>query len=273
MAKKPSKAKVEKQANHERMYVGGRPCARFLHRLLAYVIDVCLFVGLSAIILGLYYLGYILLSDKPFPTAWLLSRHSSLPRMMFSSIFQILWVIALTCFIASPWQATPGKRMLRLYVTDAKGNRLGMVKSFLRSTLPILIYLIAAVQMYRIETEMWNTLDHEAKEVVKIYAPFYKPLISKPTKGFFDYVHTTEGHQLAQRLERILPMARWQLFDFELKYVGSELQDSFLQQYIIMLIIWAIIMLYWYGRIDFSYQRCAVHDAVLGTRVLIRKFN
>ena len=38
-----------------------------------------------------------------------------------------------TLFEASPWQATPGKRMLRLYVTDLNGKRMSYGRALLRN--------------------------------------------------------------------------------------------------------------------------------------------
>ncbi len=38
-----------------------------------------------------------------------------------------------TLFESSSWQATPGKRMLRLYVTDLKGRRLTVARALLRN--------------------------------------------------------------------------------------------------------------------------------------------
>jgi uncharacterized RDD family membrane protein YckC len=38
-----------------------------------------------------------------------------------------------TLFEASPWQATPGKRILRLYVTDLNGRRLTFPRALLRN--------------------------------------------------------------------------------------------------------------------------------------------
>jgi uncharacterized RDD family membrane protein YckC len=50
----------------------------------------------------------------------------------------IALLIALGClyytiFEASPWQATPGKRIFRLYVTDLKGQRLSFGRALLRN--------------------------------------------------------------------------------------------------------------------------------------------
>ena len=50
----------------------------------------------------------------------------------------ILLLVALGClyytlFEASSWQATPGKRILRLYVTDLSGQRITFGRALIRS--------------------------------------------------------------------------------------------------------------------------------------------
>lgn len=62
----------------------------------------------------------------------------SLASMPQPSPLLIALLIALGCvyytlFEASSWQATPGKRILRLYVTDLKGQRVTLGRALLRS--------------------------------------------------------------------------------------------------------------------------------------------
>ncbi len=47
-------------------------------------------------------------------------------------VYLVVWVY-FTFFEASAWQATPGKRTLRLYVTDLGGRRLTLARAALRN--------------------------------------------------------------------------------------------------------------------------------------------
>jgi uncharacterized RDD family membrane protein YckC len=66
----------------------------------------------------------------PNPTSW-----SEMPQ---PAPLVILLLVALGClyytlFEASSWQATPGKRILRLYVTDLSGQRITFGRALIRS--------------------------------------------------------------------------------------------------------------------------------------------
>ena len=55
------------------------------------------------------------------------------PSLLLVAAFALLGCVYYTLFEASPWQATPGKRMLRLYVTDLGGQRLTIGRALLRN--------------------------------------------------------------------------------------------------------------------------------------------
>ena len=50
----------------------------------------------------------------------------------FAVVYLMVWIY-FALFEASAWQATPGKRMLRLYVTDLAGRRLTLARAALRN--------------------------------------------------------------------------------------------------------------------------------------------
>lgn len=54
------------------------------------------------------------------------------PPIVFVALISIMCVYY-TLFESSVWQATPGKRILRLYVTDLNGQRITMGRAFLRN--------------------------------------------------------------------------------------------------------------------------------------------
>ena len=55
------------------------------------------------------------------------------PAPIVIALLIALGCLYYTAFEASGWQATPGKRILRLYVTDLKGQRMGLGRALLRN--------------------------------------------------------------------------------------------------------------------------------------------
>lgn len=55
------------------------------------------------------------------------------PSLLLIAVFASIGCLYYTMFEASSWQATPGKRMLRLYVTDLQGQRLTFARALTRN--------------------------------------------------------------------------------------------------------------------------------------------
>jgi len=71
--------------------------------------------------------------DKLLPSAPVSLLDMPQPPPIVIALLIALGCLYYTAFEASPWQATPGKRILRLYVTDLKGQRLGFGRALLRN--------------------------------------------------------------------------------------------------------------------------------------------
>ncbi len=77
-----------------------------------------------------------------------------LPGVMTSGAVSILSIVILAAFYASPWQATPGKRMMNLRVTNADGERLNFVQALIRVmakalSMPMfIVFLISGVMLF-----------------------------------------------------------------------------------------------------------------------------
>ncbi len=50
---------------------------------------------------------------------------------MAGGVFIIITIVAYGVFFSSPWQATPGMRILRFYICDAKGEHIGFKRALL----------------------------------------------------------------------------------------------------------------------------------------------
>ncbi len=71
--------------------------------------------------------------DKLIPPAPVSLMDMPQPAPIVIALLIALGCLYYTAFEASVWQATPGKRILRLYVTDLSGKRMGLGRALLRN--------------------------------------------------------------------------------------------------------------------------------------------
>ncbi len=116
------------------LYFWGEMYAGFWKRLFAFIIDFFIF-NLSLIIL-LVGIGVLFLS-LGFENPINLIRRSSFPTQFFVLVMISYWSL----FEASSLQATPGKLLLGMKVTDAQGGRMSCLRSFHRNLANILSFL------------------------------------------------------------------------------------------------------------------------------------
>jgi uncharacterized RDD family membrane protein YckC len=110
--------------------VSARPTyAGFWLRVVAYFIDTLLMSPIVGIAMSLHPSAFI----KNFDAA--LATPGELPQPTPLAFALVIFVgfFYYTLFEASSWQATPGKRFLRLYVTDLSGRRLTLSRAAARN--------------------------------------------------------------------------------------------------------------------------------------------
>jgi uncharacterized RDD family membrane protein YckC len=102
--------------------------AGFWLRAAAYLVDTILFSAVFGLIASFYPSAFL-----KFPDAKEISL-TSLPQLTPLAIGITILAVWLyyAFFEASAWQATPGKRLLRLYVTDLNGRPLTFARATLR---------------------------------------------------------------------------------------------------------------------------------------------
>lgn len=100
--------------------------AGFWLRAVAYLVDVLLLtmIGVTAILMPLLARGAIP-RDKP----WFLFTEQTRQVMAIQLLFNLLSWLYFASFESSRWQATPGKRMLGLVVTDLTGRRITFARA------------------------------------------------------------------------------------------------------------------------------------------------
>jgi len=121
--------------------------AGFWLRAVAYLLDTILVSLVFGFVASFYPAAFV----KP-PDAATMTSLANLPQLTpaaFVVTIAGVWLYY-TLFEASPWQATPGKRMLHLYVADIFGRRLTFARAAARnaakliSSLTFLVgYLVA----------------------------------------------------------------------------------------------------------------------------------
>lgn len=72
--------------------------------------------------------------------------------------FLILFIIYFTVFESSKWQATVGKRILKIHVENYKGERLNIFSAFLRTILKIILSTLVISFLIPILTRKKQTL-------------------------------------------------------------------------------------------------------------------
>jgi uncharacterized RDD family membrane protein YckC len=120
--------------------------AGFWLRAVAYLIDTILISLVFGLVASFYPSTFIKFPDAP------VTSLTSLPQLTpiaFAITITATWFYY-TMFEASTWQATPGKRVLRLYVADLNGQRVTFARAAARnftkmiSSLTFLVgYLVA----------------------------------------------------------------------------------------------------------------------------------
>ncbi|MCG8347540.1 MAG: RDD family protein [Chloroflexales bacterium] len=123
------------------------PSAQVPVRLVAYVVDCSILFGgvllsqgaIAALglnpILGIINSGQQLSGDQFH--LWVFSA-VSLPIWFYFALFE-----------SSSWQATPGKRLLRLKVTDLDGGRIGLGRALLRAIVLLIPFEVNHVVLFR----------------------------------------------------------------------------------------------------------------------------
>lgn len=110
--------------------------ASFWPRFTAYALDM-LILGIPFVMIVMPIIGSLTVDTQALKdqieTENLQQYYSLYSSLVVSAIFCILaWAALLALITASKWQATPGKRIMNVYVTDAEGDKPKFLQCFLR---------------------------------------------------------------------------------------------------------------------------------------------
>ena len=116
--------------------------AGFGIRFAAYLIDIIPLIFISFIIFYLY-VGPELFSEKNMRLTTGINTIRDIPlRVAVRYLSFILWIVYCAVMEASSYQATYGKRAMKIKVTDTRGNRLSVGQSILRNLTKIISYVV-----------------------------------------------------------------------------------------------------------------------------------
>jgi uncharacterized RDD family membrane protein YckC len=91
-----------------------------------------------------------------------LSKEALLQQTGALSIFKLVFhLIYWPLFESSTWQATPGKRVCRLYVADLSGNRISFIRAFVRNTAKVLSLIPLGFGFLMIAVTLRNQCLHD----------------------------------------------------------------------------------------------------------------
>lgn len=116
--------------------------AEFMHRLAAFFLDL-VFFSLASVVIGLIlnFIRDVFSLDSALNLIDEMRVNSSyLPLLQFLDMSIPAMVVGL--FLSSKWQATPGKRLMGIYVTDNNLNRISFFKGFLRYFVKFTPYIV-----------------------------------------------------------------------------------------------------------------------------------
>jgi len=103
--------------------------------------------------------------------------------LLYSSIVKaailslLTWAVMLALITCTRWQATPGKRIMEVYVSDADGGKPKFMQCFLRyAALPILILTIQTPERYYIYDNLQQMADNASATKEDLQLSFTTPI-------------------------------------------------------------------------------------------------
>lgn len=249
------------------------PFATFGMRTIAALIDIAVFFVPFFVILFSFLTigGYILAQNSD----WTLMDYFNgiFPLSAFFVLFTAsLGILAtiLARFLASPWQATPGKRMMGLKVTDEKLRPITYQQAFFRSCLPMALLVLMNLPGW---LSSGNHFQFDAKyeqEIVTLLPNFGNALDESPL-NFTQFIYSKEGSQIFLEEVETLPEEDQK----ELNTIIDEMLFNYPDfkpqpKPLASLLSFVFLMLFfvWYFLVLFTKERTTLHDVIAGTRVI-----
>lgn len=251
--------------------------AGFFRRTLAYLIDCSLFI-VPAIIIQFFIFNSFFIDNNSNVENILGILGDKLSSLMFflyicSVFINLVFVLLISFFLSSKWQATPGKRLLKFYIEDINHKKLSFKQALFRSILPfILLFVINGLMtMNIIKFERYRISSLELiiqKNMPEIYEDFKKSEMS----SISDYMDDNSNREKINKIESLFSPEQKYALDLSISLRSKNLREQQITNSVKYLIAF-FIYLSWYLVIFFNKENMTIHDFVLKTRAVKGRVN
>jgi uncharacterized RDD family membrane protein YckC len=180
---------------------------------------------------------------------------------------QLIWCAIVAWFLSKyKWHATPGKRLMQVYVTDENDEFVSYKKGFFRTLLPVCLVIAINIMSAGVHTSATD-LEKSYEDTIQEFFPVIQQKVSESGKNFKDYMDNSEGRKLyAEELAKLTDERRTEFMQKvqEIGTSGKEKEKSanmLSASFLLIILAWYIVAL-------FTKQKMATHDIIAKTRVV-----
>lgn len=183
-----------------------------------------------------------------------------------------IWAYVLFRFFTSKWQATPGKRIMSIYVADKNGEKVTTRIALKRIILPMLLVLslipITSQTLQKDDAHYQFIYDTE-----QVMPNFTQELINSDEVAlvFIGKIEKDEN------LKELYMNEYMSLSDDNKKAMNAAgkvlIESAQNPAQLIVILVWFVVFAIWYLLAAFTKQKTTIHDLIAGTRILKGKPN
>jgi uncharacterized RDD family membrane protein YckC len=243
----------------------------FLKRGAALIIDLLLFVIPSVLVnIAAFEVVKALVANGQ---EWTLQSYfkAQIPPhilVIVSMSSQLIWCSVVAWFLSKyKWQATPGKRLMKVYVISVNGSRLSYKNALVRTFLPVALVILLNIVNLIVINKNIESADKSYEQTLKEFVPSLEQEVTKSGKPLKDFMETSEGKAFfSQEVSKFTPERK---DEFMTKVQSAQIQNQ--QHGILMNILpflFMSLLLGWYLVALFTKEKTTLHDIIAKTRVV-----
>lgn len=251
-----------KMSSEEIKYAG------FWRRLLAIIIDAII------LFLPLLVLNIVLIKIAGFSETegWVLKDYFTRPllpehTLILSLISQFIATAIIAKFYLIKWQATPGKRIAKIYVGNKDGSKLSLKNAILRAALPFIIVAVYNIASFGLLNLYLDNAKVKYQHIIEEFFPDIKQMAAQSNTDFDNYIKTPEAKKLLEGKVGALSQEQRMIF---ISSIRSAFIDENMAMYSRSLSVsFLIILSLWFLMIGRTKEKTAMHDIILNTRAFV----
>jgi uncharacterized RDD family membrane protein YckC len=199
-------------------------------------------------------------------------------------INSLIFLLVVPRFLVCKWQATPGKRLFKIFVVDTKCNKLSFKRALYRTSLPVILSIILMAILFQSFSGVGSDWV-EVEDKFVVYDDRLKELLPKTNEkmnelGFGDYFFVDNimneqelGDFFENEQELLNKQEREEVEELKAKLLSGEYsylteESRFNSLYLWLIGIWCFFVAIWYTITAFTKQKTAFHDIIAKTRVI-----